>query len=237
MDCNRGTTSHQCVGVESSTIGIPVFLEGEDGHLCADSNGQQGSNSPHKQDRGPSLYLLSQIAQELWSWCLEHRVLPHAEHLPGKENVLANWESCHLSDSSDWQLLSSVFKSLQSSLGPFSIDLFASRANHQLPEYCSWKPDPTAVAVDAFSMPWSSERSYLFPPFNLVRRSLTKIRMEAVTSTCLIALAWPAQSWYPQLLEMLMKKPIMLSPEEGLLLSPELTSHPLILEDYLSLAT
>lgn len=185
---------------------------------------------------GPILSPLSQMAQEFWSWCLEHKVLPHAEHLPGKENVLADWESRHLSDSSDWQLLPSVFESLQSLLGPFSIDLFASRTNYQLPEYCSWKPDPTAVAIDAFSIPWSSRQPYLFPPFNLVGRSLTKIQMEAVTSACLIAPAWPAQSWYPQLLDMLTRKPIMLPPEEDLLLSPELTPHPLILEGRLPLA-
>ena len=40
-------------------------------------------------------------------------------------------------------------------MGPLCIDLFVSQTNHQLPEYCSWRPDPTAMAVDAFSVSWS----------------------------------------------------------------------------------
>ena len=100
-----------------------------------------------------------------------------------------------------------MFESLQDFLGPFSVDLFASRTNHQLPEYCSWRPDPAARTVDAFSIPWSSERPYLFPPFSLVGRALAMIQGEAVTFACLIAPAWPAQTWYPQLLNMLVRNP------------------------------
>ena len=117
------------------------------------------------------------------------------------------------------------------------MDLFASRTNHQLPEYCSWRPDPAARTVDAFSIPWSPERPYLFPPFSLVGRALAKIQGEAVTFACLIAPAWPAQTWYPQLLNMLVRNPIMLPPEEDLLLSPELSPHPLVVEGQMMLAT
>ena len=47
------------------------------------------------------------------------------------------------------------------------IDLFASRTNAQLTEYCSWRPNPTAFAVDALSISWSNHHLYLFPPFVL----------------------------------------------------------------------
>ena len=40
-------------------------------------------------------------------------------------------------DSSDWRLHPEFFRSLEASLGPLTIDLFASRTNHQLPLYCS----------------------------------------------------------------------------------------------------
>jgi len=87
---------------------------------------------------GPILSPLSQMAQQLWRWCLTCKISPHAEHLPGKENTLADWESRHTYDSSDWKLLPLVFRSLNSLLGPFSVDLFASRTNNQLPVYFSW---------------------------------------------------------------------------------------------------
>lgn len=53
---------------------------------------------------------------------------------------------------------------IEERLGPFSIDLFASRTNHQLPVYCSWKPDPMAFTVDALSITWKDRRSSIHVP-------------------------------------------------------------------------
>ena len=47
--------------------------------------------------------------------------------------------------------------------GPCTIDLFADRLNCQLPRFCSWKPDPMALATDAFQQNWSTGRNYAFP--------------------------------------------------------------------------
>ena len=46
-----------------------------------------------------------------------------------------------------------------------TIDLFASRINHQLLRYAAWKPDPEAVVVNSFSMRWTNELGWAFPPF------------------------------------------------------------------------
>ena len=40
----------------------------------------------------------------------------------------------------------------ESDFGPFSVDLFASRTSAQFQVYCSFKPDPEAVAVDGLSI-------------------------------------------------------------------------------------
>ena len=178
---------------------------------------------------------LCQLVLEIWEWCLLHRITPHAEYLAGKDNVLADWESRH-HDSSDWQLLPSVFDAVHLLLGPFTIDLFASRTNAQLPDYCSWRPDPQARVVDAFSTSWSQDQPYLFPPFNLIGRALSKICLEEVDYACLIAPTWPAQVWYSQVLRMLVRNPILLPMEQDLLLSPDLKPHPLIQENRMSLA-
>ena len=116
----------------------------------------------------------------------------------------------------------SVFKSFQESLGAFSVDLLVSQTNHQLLDYCSWKLDPAGKRVDAFSIPWSFKQPYFFPPFSLIGRALAKIQAEAITSACLIAPAWPAQSWYPKLLSMLVKSPVMLpsKAESGVIATP-----------------
>ena len=124
---------------------------------------------------------LSDLSVEIWEWCLEKIVL-HAEHLPGKENVRADWESRHVWDSSDWMLERATFLQLESKLGPFSIDQFASRTNAQLPVHCSWCPDPAALAVDALSIPWENHHSYMFPPFALITRCLEKLRLEQASA-------------------------------------------------------
>ena len=104
---------------------------------------------------GNHSHSLSDLAKEVWIWCIK-KITINAEHLPGSENIRADWESRHLTDSSDWKLHREVFLSLDKRLGPFSIDLFASRTNTQLPLYCSWRQDPTALAVDALLISWGT---------------------------------------------------------------------------------
>ena len=91
---------------------------------------------------------LSDLAVEIWEWCIRNNIITHAEHLPVRENVRADWESRHIKDSIDWMLQRDIFLQLETRLGPFSIDLFASRTNTQLPVYCSWHPDPEALTMD-----------------------------------------------------------------------------------------
>ena len=66
------------------------------------------------------------------------------------------------------------------------MDLFASRLNCQISKFASWKPDPDAVVIDAFSIPWSNEYYYMFPPFSLITRCVQKIINDQ--SECLIIL-------------------------------------------------
>ena len=99
-----------------------------------------------------------------------------------------------------------VFLSLDKRLGPFSIDLFAFRTNTQLLLYCSWRPDPIALAVDALSISWGNHRPYMFPPFALIPHCLAKLHKEGI-SALIIAPVWPNQIWFPQLLNSLVDTP------------------------------
>lgn len=55
------------------------------------------------------------------------------------------------------------------------IDLFASRINKQFNTYVSYKPDPYAKHIDAFTITWSTEDFYCFPPFSCVTKVIRKI--------------------------------------------------------------
>ncbi|GFO45303.1 reverse transcriptase/ribonuclease h/methyltransferase [Plakobranchus ocellatus] len=109
-----------------------------------------------------------------------------------------------------------------------SVDLFASRLNHQFSRFVSYRPDPDAFAVDAFHLSWSKLNFYAFPPFCLLSRVLQKIKMEKATGT-LVAPLWPTQPFFPILLKMLTQEPVVLSARKKLLYLPSMPeeSHPL----------
>ena len=184
---------------------------------------------------GNHSYNLSDLTVEIWNWCINRSIIIHAEHLPGVQNIRADWESRHTGDSSDWKLDRKVFLCLEERLGTFSIDLFASRMNNQLLVYCSWKADPAAVAIDALSIPWTGHSPYMFHPFALISRCLTKLHKEEV-SAILIAPVWPNQTWFAQLLNSLVDLPILLPPIPQIVTNSAGQNHPLAGEGHLPLA-
>ena len=96
--------------------------------------------------------LLDDIASDIWQWVAERQIWISAAHIPGSEYVIANKNSRIFEWSSEWKLTEDMFKQIVTSFGRPDIDLFASRINHQLPNYLSWIPNPGAQAADAFPM-------------------------------------------------------------------------------------
>ena len=58
------------------------------------------------------------------------------------------------------------------------INLFASRINAQVPNMHHGRPDPQAIAVDAFAMQWGGTFMYAFDPFSVIPWMLQKIRQD-----------------------------------------------------------
>ena len=100
-----------------------------------------------------------------------------------------------------------------------NIDGFATRVNAQLKTYASRHPDPYATQVDAFSFNWSEYRPYLFPPFSLLNRVLQKIRIDKATALCVVP-RWTTQAWWPELLDMMVRDPMILPPSTKNLVLP-----------------
>ena len=89
-------------------------------------------------------------------------------------------------------------------------DCFASRLNNQVAIYASFGPDPFCSYVDAFTMDWSHfETIYCFPPFNLLCRTLAKIRRDKATAL-VVCPEWPTQPFFSTMLNMLIKSPCRL---------------------------
>ena len=160
-----------------------------------------------------------EIAKSIWLYCKGIGAHLSAAFIPGKENNIADKKSREFNEATEWQLNPKIFKHITKTYFLPNVDLFASRLNHQLPRYVSWHPDPKAFAVDAFSISWTSEKFYIFPPFSIIGRVMKKIRMEG-TQCMLIVPDWPSQVWYP-LIKSIGKVVKKLVPQESNLRLPQ----------------
>ena len=173
----------------------------------------------------PSLHAVS---KSIWEWCFAHHCMLEAYHIPGSSNLQADSLSRQYNRNLEWKLHPTVFKWVSQSLFVPNIDLFASRLNFQTSVYVSWFPDPGAWAVDAFSFCWRGFKPYIFPPFSLLGGILMKLKVVEVSDALIIAPWWPTAHWYPQLLQLLVQRPILLPQWDKLLaLTQEDFLHPL----------
>ena len=137
---------------------------------------------------------LSNLAIELWNYALNRNLIISAIHVPGKLNVLADQKSRIFKDLIEWMLSPRIFRRVVARLGHPDIDLFALRVNHQIPEFVLWRPEPNAVATDAFNLTWNYHLSYLVPPFSLIPVCLRKIQRDQ--AECIfIAPVWKSRLW------------------------------------------
>lgn len=174
--------------------------------------------------------ICNDIAVEIWQFCIDNNVLVTAAHIPGVDNVVADKESRNFHiQNAEWNLDPSVLhETLKEINFTPNIDLFASRLNNQFEIYCSYRPDPRAAFVDAFSISWSDFSFYCFPPFSCILRVLQKIRQDGAIGVIVVP-RWPTQTWYSILMTMLVLPPIILKPSPKLLTLPTLPleKHPL----------
>ncbi len=170
------------------------------------------------------------ITLKIWDFCIQHSIWLTAAHLPGSTNVVADMESrkCH-SQHTEWMLNSTFLEDAlkQLKFKP-EVDLFASRLNKQFDSYCSFRPDPEALFIDAFSISWSNVKFYCFPPFSCILKTIQKIKRDHAEGIVVVP-DWSTQSWYPLLQSLLAQKPISLQPSKTLLSLPTYpnATHPL----------
>ena len=169
---------------------------------------------------------LNKIASDMFIWCEARSIAIHATYIPGKSNVLADFQSRAGPDPSDWKLDAAIFEKIRSWSG-VNVDLFASDWNKQLPTFVSWQPQPGAVAVNAFAIDWGGHSLfYAFPPFNLIIDCLAKTRRDHA-ELILITPLWQGQPWFPGALEMSADVPKIIPAHPQLLTSPLNEPHPL----------
>ena len=167
------------------------------------------------------------LAIEIWNLAVANNIWLSSEFIPGSENQ-ADEPSRKFHDDLEWMLCPSIFRKICKQFVTPNIDLFASRLNQQLKNYCSWQRDPFALHINAFSISWNTYKcSYLFPPFCIISRCLQKIQDEEAQAI-IVAPLWPNQIWFPNLLKLLIADPVILPDVTQILSLPHSNSvHPL----------
>ena len=176
---------------------------------------------------GTKSWECNKVALEIWKWCISKNIWVTAAHLPGRLNIEADRMSRKFSDNTEWMLNQTAFQRIIERFGMPQIDIFASRLNKQVDRYISWRPEPEAFAVDAFTVNWSHWKFYAFPPFNLIPMCLQKIRRDNANGI-LVVPNWPTQAWFPILKSMLLEEPMIIRKSKTLLCQPVSgDTHPL----------
>ena len=215
----RGSWSHQerllhinCLELLAATLGIQTFSKDKSGIMILLKMDNTTAVAYINRRGGTVSPALSDLARDLWLWCTKRNITVQAQHLPDSMNSMADIESRAHPDRSDWKLAPLIFQKVHQLLGPLSVDLFASRLSAQLPLYVSWKSDPLAMGTDAFSMNWTTlpGKIYANPPWGLIGRVLSTAQSQRVQEMVLVAPVWKAQAWYPLLLQMLVREPLII---------------------------
>ncbi|XP_033228819.1 uncharacterized protein LOC117180430 [Belonocnema kinseyi] len=169
---------------------------------------------------------LTKLCKEIWQWCEERQLWIFAYYIKSCDNSIADKESRVLPNETEWEKSFEGFREIQKAFGFFQIDLFASNNNKKCVRFVSWKQDPEAFAIDAFTLNWASYKFYAFPPFSLILKSLRKIIADKA-HWVLVVPFWPTQPWFPLFKSLLVDDLIYLGPDNELLLCPFRKNHPL----------
>ncbi|XP_068691166.1 uncharacterized protein [Montipora foliosa] len=149
------------------------------------------------------------LTQDMWLWCIDKGIWLSSAHLPGSQNIQADRASRIFHDQTERNINQDIFHKIRSQLIKPGVDL-----NFQLDRYVSWKPDPRKLAVDAFTLDWSS-----FPPFSVLGRVVQRIQEDMAEGILLIP-NWPTQPWFPKVMRLLVKEPFLLPKNSQLLQLP-----------------
>ena len=89
-----------------------------------------------------------------------------------------------------------------------------------LPKYTSYKPDPYACFIDAFSVYWGFYNCYLLPLFSLIRQTSQRICMDQREIVFAVP-KWPTQPWCNSFEGMFFQEPYVVTAHKENLLLPQ----------------
>lgn len=172
---------------------------------------------------------LHQEAVAVYKLCRELNIRLSVQWVSRDENTEAD-ELSRIDDPNDYMLDPACFNYIDVSWGPHTVDRFASVQTKQLARYCSRYRNPGCEAVDAFTVSWSKENNWIFPPPYLIPRILKHMSAGYEDGTLLVP-RWPSAIWWPLLVDTngswraFVTNSMTFDPYEGIFLSGSAASN------------
>ena len=199
LECKAVLFAFQCFF--RTTFKCNILIRSDSSTVVSYIN-KQGGSSP----------LLCDISLEIWEFCISRNLKIVASHLAGISNSRADRLSRIQHSDHSYYLTHECFEDLSDSLSfSLKIDCFASRNNFKIKNFISRYCDPLSSWVDAFATIWT-DNVYLFPPYPIINRVISKFKSDNTGHGLLICPFWPSQSWFPSLLDLLISPPILIPP-------------------------
>lgn len=161
---------------------------------------------------------LNKLTKDIWQFCESRNIFIYASYISSQDNDIADAESRRSHPDTEWQLSKQAYSHIVDTFGSPKVDLFATRLNTKCPIYVSWRKDPGAFAVNAFTINWHNLSFYAFPPVAVIAKVLRKIISDRAQGI-LVAPYWPTQAWFPLYNKLLISDLIIFEPTDKILSS------------------
>ena len=142
-------------------------------------------NVVHALINGSKKQLLQAVTMDIFKLCIENNINLFPEWVPRSENESADWISKDL-DKDDYMLNPNIFAAADILWGPHTVDRFSSFKTRQVPRFCSRWLNPCMEVLDAFSVKWSGENNWLFPPRYLLPKVLRHLQWSSADGTLVV---------------------------------------------------
>lgn len=190
----KSSTWREAEAVSRVLCGIANSIRGHKVKLFCDNRNvisllQRGSNKPDLQT----------ISLAVQKFCTETEVSILPTWIPRELNSEADRLS-RCSDCDDWSIREWVFKFLDKSWGPHSIDRFSNNLNSKCLKFNSKWWVPGTAGVNALDQTWSNDCNWVVPPPALLALVVRKIIRDHASCTLIIP-EWKSSAFWPMLVD------------------------------------
>ncbi|XP_029998122.1 uncharacterized protein LOC115424868 [Sphaeramia orbicularis] len=165
---------------------------------------------------GTSSKKLLRLTQQLLTWAAPHFPSLRAAHIPGPQNMPADFLSRQKPLPGEWKLHPEVVACIWRTFGRADVDLFASSEAVHCPLWFSLTDSASPLGCDALAHDCPHSFLYAFPPFPLIFQTLLRVLQEG-HRVLLVAPFWPARTWFPLLRRLCSGLPMRLPSRRDLL--------------------